>query len=69
MYDKLASLLKSAIKRWTAESPQAWQVVTNVSLGIGIVATIVTVIPIAMPVWVIPVAAFLIAFSSKMTVE
>jgi len=69
MYDKLASLLKAGIKRWTSDSPKAYQNITNVSLGIGIVATIVTVIPIAMPVWVIPVAAFLIAFSSKMTVE
>jgi hypothetical protein len=69
MYDKLASLLKSAIKRWTAESPQAWQIVTNVSLGIGITATVVTLLPFTFPAWVIPAAGFLIAFSSKMTVE
>jgi hypothetical protein len=67
--DKLAELLEMAIRRWTAESPKAGKIVTNIALGVGIVATAITVIPFTYPGWVLPVVAFAIALSAKFTVK
>jgi len=67
--DKLASLVNLLIKRWTTSSPKTYQVITNVAIGTGIAATVITLIPFSYPVWVLPTAAFAIALSAKFTVE
>ena len=74
MYEKLANLVGAAVKRWTSKSPKAYETTTNVAAGIGIVATIVTIIPmittaIVFPPWAIPTAAFIVSVTAKMTVE
>jgi len=69
MYDKLASLLNAAVVRWTSKSPRAARIVTDVSVIVGVAATIATLLPLSYPAWVIPAAAFSIAFASKFTVE
>jgi hypothetical protein len=35
--DKLAELLEMAIRRWTAESPKAAKITTDIAIGVGIV--------------------------------
>lgn len=67
--DKLAELLEMAIRNWTAESPKAGKIVTNIALGVGIAATVITVLPLTYPAWVLPVVAFAIAFSAKFTTK
>ena len=67
--DKLAKMVAVLIDRWTSKSPKAAQITTDVALGIGIVATVVTLIPITMPMWVLPTTAFAIALSAKLTKE
>jgi len=74
MYEKLANLISIAIKRWTAKSPEKYKIATNVATGIGILATLITIIPavapaIIFPPWAIAIAAFGVALSAKMTVE
>ena len=65
----MAALLQAMIARWTAKSPKTYRIITDVSVGIGIAATIVTLIPISYPAWVLPVTAFGIAFASKFSVD
>jgi len=67
--EKIAALLQKMIERYTAKSPRAYRIITDVSVGIGIAATIVTLIPFSYPAWVLPVTAFGIAFASKFSVE
>lgn len=66
---KLASLIKNLVLRWTTSSPKTYQVITNVAIGTGIAATVITLIPLSYPAWVLPTAAFAIALSAKFTVE
>jgi hypothetical protein len=67
--DKLAELLEMAIRRWTAESPKAAKITTDIAIGVGIAATVITILPLTYPAWVLPVVAFAIAFSAKFTVK
>lgn len=67
--EKIAALLQAAIVRWTSKSPKTYRIITDVSVGIGIAATVVTLIPITYPAWVLPATAFGIAFAAKFSVE
>jgi len=72
--DKLAQMVHYLIYRWTTESPEKYKTLTDVSLIMGTLATIVLSAPIAIPAmiiptWVFPIAAFLISLSAKMTVN
>ena len=69
MYEKLSKLIAEAVHRWTASSPKTYQIITNIALGVGIAATVVTLIPVTYPAWVLPVTAFLISLSAKLTKE
>ena len=69
MYEKLSDMIAELVNRFTASSPKTYQIVTNIALGVGIAATIVTLIPITYPVWVLPVTAFAISLSAKLTKE
>ena len=67
--DKLAELLEMAIRRWTAESPKAAKITTDIAIGVGIAATVISLLPITYPAYVLPAIAFAIAISSKFTVK
>lgn len=69
MYEKLSKLMAKAIHRWTANSPKAYRNITDIALGAGIAATVVTLIPVTYPAWVLPVTAFVISLSAKLTKE
>lgn len=65
--DKLARLTQLLIRRWTSKSPRAYRLITDVSLGVGIAATALPLLPLTLPAWVIPAGAFLAALSAKLT--
>lgn len=70
--DKLAEMVYYLIDRWTSESPEKYKKITNIALIVGILSSIVLTAPVAIPAmiipaWVIPIAAFFISLSSKMT--
>jgi hypothetical protein len=67
--DVLGKFISKAIQRWTAESPKTAQVITDVALGAGIVATVVAVLPFSYPAYVLPITALLISISAKLTVK
>jgi len=67
--NKLAHLVHLAIRRWTSKSPKAYRLITDVSLGIGIAATALPLLPITIPVWTVSAGAFLLALSAKMTIS
>ena len=67
--DVLGKFISKALQRWTAESPKAAQVITDVALGVGIVATVVAVLPFTYPAWVLPVTALAISISAKLTIK
>jgi hypothetical protein len=69
MYDKLAILTKQLIERWTAKSPQAYRSITDIAFGLGLITTAITLSPFTLPIWFMPVSAFIIALCSKLTVE
>jgi hypothetical protein len=69
MYDKLATLVKLLINRWTAKSPQAYRSITDIAFGLGLLTTAITLSPFTLPAWLMPVTAFIIALCSKLTVE
>ena len=74
MSEKLAQLLNSAIKRWTAKTPKTYTLIMDVSLGIAIGSSLVQAIPyilpmVVLPHWVIPVAGGLAIFFSKFQTE
>ena len=68
-FDYMADILQKAVQRWTAKSPKTYRVITDVAIGAGIAATIVTMIPATYPIWVLPTTAILIALGAKFTVE
>lgn len=67
--DLLAHLVQKAVQRWTSESPKAYQIVTNVSTGVAIATTIIMLVPITWPVWVIPTTAIIAAVAAKFTTK
>lgn len=67
--DFLATLVQKAVQRWTAESPRTYATITNVAAGVAIATTVVMMIPVTYPAWVIPVTAALAAIASKFTVN
>ena len=74
MYEKLAELIDVLVDRWTSKSPKAGIYVTNTAVIVGIVATLVTIAPVAVPAlifppWVIPLASALIAVTAKLSKE
>jgi hypothetical protein len=67
--EKLAKIIHLAITRWTAKSPKAYRIITDVALGAGIASTTLSLLPVVLPAWVIPTGAFLVALASKLTIE
>lgn len=71
MHEKLSDLIKISVNRWTSKSPKAAVYVTNISLVVGIAASILpyipTVLPVTIPLWSIQLSSFLIALTAKMT--
>lgn len=71
MYDTISNMIKIAVDRWTSKSPKAAVYVTNISLVVGIAASILpyipTVLPVTIPLWSIQLSSFLIALTAKMT--
>ena len=71
MYDTISNMIKIAVDRWTSKSPKAAVYVTNISLVVGIAASILpyipTVFPVTIPLWSIQLSSFLIALTAKMT--
>jgi hypothetical protein len=67
--EKLTSLTRLLIQRWTAKSPRAYRIITDISLGIALTASALPLIPITLPAWVIPASAFIIALSAKLTTD
>ena len=64
----LAGMVQKAVARWTAKSPKVYQIITNIAIGTGLAASVITLIPVSYPGWVIPVTSVLIAIGSKFTV-
>lgn len=69
MYERLSKLIAEAVHRWTANSPKTYRMITDIALGVGIAATVVTLIPVTYPSWVLPVTAFAISLTAKLTKE
>ncbi len=67
--DKLSTLARIALERWTKKSPKTYRLITDISLGVGLAATALPFLPIILPAWVIPTSAFLVALSAKLTIE
>lgn len=67
--EKLSSLFRLLIERWTSKSPRAYRIITDVSLGIALAATALPLLPISLPAWFIPASAFIVALSAKLTTE
>lgn len=68
-FEAVAAMVQKAVERWTAKSPKAYALITNIAIGAGIAGTIVTMIPFTYPAWVLPVTALVIAVSAKFTKE
>jgi hypothetical protein len=73
--NQLAKILATLIERWTSNSPKLFKTITNISVIIGAVASIVLLMPITIPAWLTVLLGFLIAFSggfgisSKLTTD
>lgn len=68
--DKLAKFISMVVQRWTAESPKAAKIITDVALGVYIVASAVSVfIPPTYPIWVFQATSLAISISAKLTVK
>ena len=67
--EKISEALSILLKRWTAKSPIAYRLITDVSLGVGIAATVLPHFYGATPNWVVTVGALLVSVTSKLTVE
>ncbi len=67
--EMLGRLVQKTVSRWTAESPKTYRVITDISSGVAIASTLIMLIPITYPAWVIPAAAILAAITSKLTVK
>lgn len=65
----MASMVQKAVQRWTAKSPKAYRIITDVSAGAAIAATLIMFIPVTWPAWVVPTAAVTLAITSKLTVD
>jgi len=67
--DFLAGLVQKAVERWTSESPKTYRTITDIATGVAIASTVVMLLPVTYPAWVIPVTAALAAVASKFTVN
>lgn len=72
--EKLNEWVILLLTRWTAKSPRTYRIITNVCTVIGIIASIVSILPtflpnIILPPWTIALTAFLIAVAAKFTVS
>lgn len=64
-----ADLTGELIRRWTAKSPKAYRIITDIALGAGLAATALLFLPVTLPAWVVPTGAFLVALGAKLTTE
>lgn len=68
--ERLAKMIGGLVKRWTAHSPRAARIATNVGMVIGVVGSVALALPtfgLAIPAWTIPAAGFAVALSGKLT--
>ena len=66
---KIANVVQKLIMRWTAKSPALYSTITNISLGVGVTATILPYFLLGTPAWVVTAGSLLVAVGSKLTVE
>jgi len=67
--DKLAKLTQLLIKRWTATSPKAYRTITDIAVTVAFTATILPFLPLSIPAWAIPIGAYILALSTKLTID
>ena len=67
--DYLGRLVQKAVERWTRSSPKTYKIITDVSAGVAIAGTLIMLIPVTYPAWVVPAAAVAVAVASKFTVK
>ncbi|MBG0782016.1 MAG: hypothetical protein H0S84_07095 [Bacteroidales bacterium] len=67
--DKLAKLTQTLIKRWTAKSPKMYRTVTDVSVAVAFTATLLPLLPLSVPAWLVPLGAYIVALSAKLTID
>ena len=67
--DLLAKLVQKTVERWTSKSPKAGRIITDVSTGAAIAASLILLIPVTYPAWVVPTAAIIVAVAGKLSVE
>lgn len=67
--DKLAKLTQLLIKRWTSRSPKSYRTITDIAITVAFTTSILPFLPLSIPTWVVPIGAYLVALSSKLTIE
>ena len=71
--ERLGKILKILVKRWTSDSPKLFASITNIAVIIGTIASIILLLPVTLPAWLVTALGILIAIlsgfgvSSKLT--